>query len=78
MSKTEHKSKIYFLILIGFALLIYLLFRVKYQPILIEASCSEIASFSSNLLGDRYSLDENEFSYNSIKNDCLKETLSKK
>ena len=69
----EHKSKLYFLLVVAVASLIGWVIFVQYRPMLIETSCSEVAVNSSDILGKRYSIDDNDFSYETVKQECLDE-----
>jgi len=73
MYTPEHKSKLYLLLVLAVASLIGWAVFVRYRPMLVETSCSEVAANSSDILGKRYSINNNDFSYETVKRECLNE-----
>jgi len=73
MYTPEHKSKIYLLVIAGVASLIGWAILTQYRPMLIETSCSEVAANSSNVLSKRYTIEDDDFSYETVKKECLHE-----
>lgn len=72
----EHKSKLYLVFVALVAALLGWGIYINYRSMIIAANCSEIAARSSGLLGTRYKELNSDFSYNEVKNDCIKQALN--
>jgi hypothetical protein len=71
MYEPERGSKLYILLIAAVASLLGWSFFVFYKPMIIEASCSEIAATSSNLLFKNREKYTGEFSFYNVKSDCV-------
>jgi len=76
MYEPEHKSKFFLIIIIAIAAFLGWSVFVQYRPMLITVSCSEIAANSTNILGKRFNLEQDNYSYEKVKTQCLEETYS--
>ncbi len=73
MYKPENNNTHYFLIVIATASLIAWAFFTYYKPIIIEASCSDIAEGSSGLYAKRKEIYDPRFTYENLKVRCIEE-----
>ena len=71
MYEPENRSSFYLFIFISLASLLGFSFFVFYKPMIIDTSCSEIASVTSNLLFKEQTQYGEEFSFYNVKTDCV-------
>jgi len=74
MFEPEHKSKWFLLLVFGVAMLVGWSVYNQYKPYLIQASCSEIAATSSNLIYKRNDILESNHSYEYVKSKCIQDS----
>lgn len=73
MYRPESKKGLYIVFILAIASIIGWAFLYFYRPVIIEASCSDIASNTSGVLSKRqYELDPN-YSYDYLKTRCLED-----
>lgn len=78
MYEAENKSNIVYLVIFGAALslIIWAIF-MRFRPLILEASCSEIASSSSNIVKGAHTLYPDS-SFENVKSRCLEDSLKGK
>lgn len=74
MFEPEKKSHLYLLLVLVVAVVIGWSVYTQYKPYLIEASCSEIAASSSNLINEEQEFLEPSNTYENIKRKCLRDS----
>lgn len=74
MFEPEHKSKFYLVFVLIVAIVIGWSIFTHYQPLIIQASCSEIAANSSNFIYKERELLDQTYSYDNIKTKCLRDS----
>jgi hypothetical protein len=67
----EHKSKAYLVFVAAVAAILAWGVFVNYRPLIIAATCSEVAADSSGILTSRYKDINSDYTYEKVKNDCL-------
>ncbi len=74
MFEPEHKSHWYLIIALGIAVIIGWSIYSQYKPLIIKASCSEIAAKSSDLIYKNIDSFEPVYSYENINKKCIKDS----
>ena len=73
MFEPEHKSHLYLLLVLIVAIFLGWSVYTQYRPMLIKASCSEIAASSSGFIYKEKDIFEPSYSYESIKSKCMQD-----
>lgn len=74
MFEPDKKNHLYLLLVFVVAVVIGWSIYTQYKPLLIKASCSEIAANSSDLIKCENDLFDSSYSYNNIRKKCLEES----
>lgn len=74
MFEPEHKSHFYLILFCVIAIFLGWSIYTQYKPMLIQASCSEIAAGSSGLINNESDLLDPSYSYNNIRSKCLQDS----
>ena len=74
MFQPEHKSKFYLFFVLIIAVVIGWSIFTHYKPLIINASCSEIAANSSGFIYEERELYDPTYSYENIRTKCIQDS----
>ncbi|OGM32987.1 hypothetical protein A3D01_05690 [Candidatus Woesebacteria bacterium RIFCSPHIGHO2_02_FULL_39_13] len=73
MYQTESKKGLYIVLILAVASMVGWVFLFYYRPVLIEASCSDIANNSTNLFNRQQNELDPNYNYDYLKSRCLED-----